>query len=787
VRKGRRAALAIYHCSLKVFSRSKGHSAVAAAAYRSGSMLYDERAGKTHRYDKRSGVAETFILLPHETPCEFYQENSGPSGLPDRAALWNAVEQAEKRKNSCVARELILALPHELSDAGRADLTKDMALYLMERYRVAVDSAIHAPAEGDGHDHRNHHAHILFSTRELTSSGFGAKTRILDDKVTGKEETELIREVWETLANEALVKAGHSDVQIDRRSLEEQGVDRIPQTHVGAVAGHASDYIESKYRSEDEDDSESAEDGDETKSSGGSSSGGGGGSSLSLDLEPAELKNAATEGQSAHRKGESLTRMGFVEEIKALNAVRAGYSDVPLKQQIAHIDKLMVQLDVRVGHLERLKERSSLSSSLKRAMGTLLELSSAAILNRQKSSRLSDLSADEKQARSARQKKRYGRTYRAGLHQQIKEMKHNLYTLKTKSQEYNRYRGFVEKIEAQMNKPSLQEGTSLSSAPTKMRAMSNEESSLKLALKANMARENVPNEYRAQAENKLGALKVKSEKVRLNTLNEQEGFKKDTPNIETKKSIENNNLYASSNINSPLLVGAGVKAESERARTAFNMRAALNPNIRPDPQALYKQKIKNFDPLKWHAAQEKDQGIKVERSSWFTPKSDKSKPMMDQIASSIAERRRAPPEYKQEKQHDPNTMKGQFNVRVSAKLTSNEAHRAKTRMEAKIKRSQVPPEYRASPYPSQSHHKPENGPQERGLKSRVKSRFKAAKGAVGGRLGGSRAGDRQFAPESPAKSSRAKMSAGFNEAGADNVGREHEQSVSTDYDDILLE
>jgi hypothetical protein len=156
-------------------------------------MLYDERAGKTHRYDKRSGVAETFILLPHETPCEFYQENSGPSGLPDRAALWNAVEQAEKRKNSCVARELILALPHELSDAGRSDLTKDMALYLMERYRVAVDSAIHAPAEGDGHDERNHHAHILFSTRELTSEGFGAKTRILDDKVTGKEETELIR------------------------------------------------------------------------------------------------------------------------------------------------------------------------------------------------------------------------------------------------------------------------------------------------------------------------------------------------------------------------------------------------------------------------------------------------------------------------------------------------------------------------------------------------------------------------------------------------------------------
>ena len=345
--------MAIYHCSLKVFSRARGQSAVAAAAYRSGSQLYDERYQKTHRYDKRSGVAETFILLPENTSSEYQS----------RAFLWNAVEEAEKRKNSCVARELILALPHELSEAERAELTRDMASWLLERYRVAVDSAIHAPVEGDGHDARNHHAHILFSTRELTSQGFGKKTRILDDKVTGKEETELIREVWETLANDALKRAGFSDIQIDRRSLEDQGIDRIPQTHVGPVAGHAQDSIEHKLTHEHEETEEdTSEDGEGEEDQGKSTaSGGGAGGAVapSLDLEPDELKEvsakdkASKEGGYEYGKNERLTRMGFVEEIKALNAERAAFSEIPLKDQIAHIDKLMAKLDVRVSHLER--------------------------------------------------------------------------------------------------------------------------------------------------------------------------------------------------------------------------------------------------------------------------------------------------------------------------------------------------------------------------------------------------------------------------------------------------
>jgi hypothetical protein len=113
-------------------------------------------------------------------------------------------------------------LPHELTDADRAALTQDMSGWLMERYGVAVDAAIHAPVLDNGDDERNHHAHILFTTRQVTSDGLGKKTRILDGKGSGEAETRVISEVWESFLNDALVKAGYTDALVDRRSLEDQ-------------------------------------------------------------------------------------------------------------------------------------------------------------------------------------------------------------------------------------------------------------------------------------------------------------------------------------------------------------------------------------------------------------------------------------------------------------------------------------------------------------------------------------------------------------------------------------
>ena len=207
--------VAIYHCSVRIFSRAQGHSAVAAAAYRAGAMLKDKRRGMTHRYHHRKGVETAFVKLPPGAP-QIYA---------DREFLWNEAEAKEVRKNARTARELILALPYELDLEQRLNLARDMSSWLVERYQVAVDTAVHSPVPETDHDPRNYHAHLLFTTRALDEDGFGAKTRILDDKTKGPEEVELIRLVWETLANAALREAGHHDIQIDRRRIDEQDQD----------------------------------------------------------------------------------------------------------------------------------------------------------------------------------------------------------------------------------------------------------------------------------------------------------------------------------------------------------------------------------------------------------------------------------------------------------------------------------------------------------------------------------------------------------------------------------
>lgn len=213
-------AVAIYHLSVKTISRAHGRSAVAAAAYRAAGLLLDARTGITHDFTRKSGVAATAIILPA----------NAPEWAADRTQLWNAAEQAERRKNSTVAREFEIALPEELSPAERERLANDFTCELVERHRCAADIAIHAPGKGDD---RNHHAHILLTTRRLSRDGLGEKTRELDEKASGLV-TEW-RERWAELCNERLAAAGHA-VRVDHRSLEEQGINRLPTQHLGPFA-----------------------------------------------------------------------------------------------------------------------------------------------------------------------------------------------------------------------------------------------------------------------------------------------------------------------------------------------------------------------------------------------------------------------------------------------------------------------------------------------------------------------------------------------------------------------
>lgn len=201
--------MASYHLSVKTIKRSAGRSATAAAAYRSASVIECDREGRMHDYTAKRGVEACFILAP----------DGAPSWAQDRAALWNAAEARETRSNSVTAREWELALPSELSDVARIEITRAFAAQLVERYGVAADVAIHAPhREGD---QRNHHAHILTTTRVMSAEGLTDKTRILDAASTGGPEIEAMRGYWAELQNQALELAGQVE-RVDHRSLEVQ-------------------------------------------------------------------------------------------------------------------------------------------------------------------------------------------------------------------------------------------------------------------------------------------------------------------------------------------------------------------------------------------------------------------------------------------------------------------------------------------------------------------------------------------------------------------------------------
>jgi ATP-dependent exoDNAse (exonuclease V) alpha subunit len=224
--------MAIYHLSVKPISRKGGRSATAAAAYRSAEKIHDETTGQVFDYTRKRGVEHTEIVLPTEAA------RRDINWARDRQQLWNAAEAAENRSNSRVAREYELALPHELNRAQRVELVRAFSKDVADRYGIAVDFAIHAPHRHG--DERNHHAHVLTTTRTIEAGGLGDKSEIEwsdgNRRKAGlgaaKEEITLIRGRWETLTNEYLQAQG-IEARIDHRSLEAQGIEREPQSHLG--------------------------------------------------------------------------------------------------------------------------------------------------------------------------------------------------------------------------------------------------------------------------------------------------------------------------------------------------------------------------------------------------------------------------------------------------------------------------------------------------------------------------------------------------------------------------
>lgn len=218
--------MAIYHLSVKAVQRSKGRSSTAAAAYRAGCKIEDKRTGLKHDYTKKQGVEHTEIIVPDGV------------NIPSRSDLWNMAEAAEKRKDGCTAREYEINLPYELNEEQRTKLAQDFCRQLAKIHGIAVDLCIHKPNEREiaaGADPRNHHAHILTTTRKITNDGLTDKADIEKSGRKRKEDLKATRQLWADTANKHLEMAGLEN-RIDSRSLKDQGSALIPTIKMGKVA-----------------------------------------------------------------------------------------------------------------------------------------------------------------------------------------------------------------------------------------------------------------------------------------------------------------------------------------------------------------------------------------------------------------------------------------------------------------------------------------------------------------------------------------------------------------------
>lgn len=231
--------MALFSWSMQVIKRSTGRSVIAAAAYRAGERLTDERQNIVHDYRRKSGVEHKAILLPEDAPIWVRDI--------DRETLWNRVEAGEKRKDAQTARELRIMIPREFDPGQRISVVADYVRSSFVSRGMVADVCWHNKIASDGLEQP--HAHVLLTMRPLAETGFGPKARhdwvpdpdgrthpdgrpvMIESNPDSWNSTvyfERCREDWERIANKALEDVG-SEARIDRRSLLARGLSRLPE------------------------------------------------------------------------------------------------------------------------------------------------------------------------------------------------------------------------------------------------------------------------------------------------------------------------------------------------------------------------------------------------------------------------------------------------------------------------------------------------------------------------------------------------------------------------------
>ena len=209
--------MAIYHLEAKMVSRGAGRSAVAASAYLSCSRILNDYDGVQHDYTRKQGLAWQAVFLPPMAPPEWQ----------DREKLWNAVEEAEKTKDSRLAREFVAALPIELSHQQQIELLQDFIREQFVDEGMCADVAIH---DTDGH---NPHAHILLTVRPLDEHGkWQYKTEkeylcVKDGEERGFTAAEFKQAQADGWEKQYQYKVGKKKVYMAPSAAQAQGYERV--------------------------------------------------------------------------------------------------------------------------------------------------------------------------------------------------------------------------------------------------------------------------------------------------------------------------------------------------------------------------------------------------------------------------------------------------------------------------------------------------------------------------------------------------------------------------------
>ena len=227
-------AMAIYHFSAKIISRAKGSSAVASAAYRSASRLFDEKLNRHHDFSNKAGVIHSEVMLPE----------GAPERLNERTALWNEVEAGEKRKDAQLAREVEFSIPREMDQQQGVSLARDFVQKQFVDRGMVADLNVHWDKADDGSP--KPHAHVMMTMREIGPEGFGKKARDWN----GTELLQEWREAWAAHVNERMAELG-LEGRIDHRSYADQGIQLEPQHKIGPMGTRRLEEDEPHRRADD--------------------------------------------------------------------------------------------------------------------------------------------------------------------------------------------------------------------------------------------------------------------------------------------------------------------------------------------------------------------------------------------------------------------------------------------------------------------------------------------------------------------------------------------------------